>query len=45
MRILPLSCVIDSNRGMHIEATWHQTSGGTWYMDQVTVFFSSGGLS
>jgi hypothetical protein len=25
------------NRGMHIEATWHRVSDGTWYMDQVTV--------
>jgi len=24
-------------RGMHIEATWHGLSDGTWYMDQVTV--------
>jgi hypothetical protein len=24
-------------RGMHIEATWHRLTDGTWYMDQVTV--------
>jgi hypothetical protein len=36
----PLSCVVNC-RGMHIEAAWHETSDGTWYMDQVTVFSSS----
>jgi len=27
----------DGGRGMHIEATWHKLTDGTWYMDQVTV--------
>ena len=25
------------DRGMHIEATWHKLTDGSWYMDQVTV--------
>lgn len=25
------------DRGMHIEATWHRLTDGSWYMDEVTV--------
>ena len=29
--------LIGGDRGMHIEATWHKLTDGSWYMDQVTV--------
>jgi Argonaute siRNA chaperone (ARC) complex subunit Arb1 len=33
-----VSFLLSENRGMQIEASWHQLTDGTWYMDQVTVF-------